>query len=127
MEKLQLIAEDIGSPIRGIGPLGLEGLGDASSAGTLFEKFITAIIGILTVVGILWFLISLILGAIGIIASGGDKNALEASRKKITNAIVGLVVMIGAIFILTLIGYLLGLNMNYILSPGRFVMGIWGN
>ncbi|OGM09773.1 hypothetical protein A2W13_01165 [Candidatus Woesebacteria bacterium RBG_16_36_11] len=126
MEKIQLLAEDIGDPFEGIGPLGFEGLGDASNAGTLFEKFITATIGILTIVGILWFLISLILGAIGIIGSGGDKNALEAARKKITNAIVGLVVMIGAIFVVTLIGYLLGLDMNFILSPGRFVGNIWG-
>lgn len=121
-----LIAENVGNPLRGFGPLGLEGR-MAESGGGIFSQFITTIIGLLTVIAIIWFIFLLVTGAIGVMTAGGDKNALESARKRLTNAIIGLVVLIAALFILVLIAYLIGLDMNTILSPERFLEQVWGS
>jgi hypothetical protein len=97
---------NLGEPLKGIGPLGLE---EGQDAVTIFTKFISSAIGLMTVIAIIWFVFVLIMGAIGIISSGGDKASLETARKRITTGIVGLVVVIAAIFIIDLIGRLIGL------------------
>jgi hypothetical protein len=110
----QLIAQSYTGPRwSGIGPLGLENLASASSM-EIFTSFLSATIGLLTVIAGIYFVILFMLGAIGILASGGDKQALESARKKITTGLIGLVVTISAIFVISLIGYLLGLD---ILNP----------
>ncbi len=63
----------------------------------------------MTIIAIIWFVFSFIIGAIGIISAGGDKAALESARKKIVSAITGLIVVIAAIFIVRLIGFLIGI------------------
>lgn len=89
---------------KGFGPLGnVEG----SGIGT-FSRFISSAIGLMTIIAVIWFVFTLITGAIGIMTAGGDKAAMESSRKRITSGIIGLVVVIAAIFILDLIGFLLG-------------------
>ncbi len=88
----------------GTGPL-------ANPAGTgieVFSQFISSTVGVMTIIAIVWFIFVFILGAIGIMRSGGDKQAFEDSRKKITHGIQGLVVVIIAVFILDIVGYLLG-------------------
>ena len=57
---------------------------------------------------IIWFIFTFIIGAIGIITAGSDKNTLESARKKIITGIIGLVVTIAAIFVVDLISTLLG-------------------
>lgn len=103
---------------KGLGPLGNVASKDA--AVSTFSKFISSIIGIITIVAIVWFIISFITGAISIISSGGDKAQLESAKKKITYAIIGLVITILSIFIIKLIGYLIGipdiLNFGFLFS-----------
>lgn len=97
---------------KGIGPLGAPS-GAASGAGSgieIFGRFISSVIGLMTIIAIIWFVFTFIIGAIGILASGGDKASLEGARKKITTGIIGLVVVISAIFIIKLIGALLGID-----------------
>jgi hypothetical protein len=58
-----------------------------------FSYFIPKFIIFAFIVGVLAFLASFIIGAIGWISSGGDKNAIEAAKGKITNAIIGLIIL----------------------------------
>jgi len=58
------------------------------------------------------------MGAVSIITSGGDKNALESAKKKITSGLIGLMITIFAIFLVRFIGYIIGLP--DILSIGGF-------
>ncbi|MEK7112912.1 MAG: hypothetical protein AAB875_06400 [Patescibacteria group bacterium] len=95
----------LGKPLEGIGTLGTPGEGFP-----LFTKFISSTIGLLTIVAIIWFVFVLITGAIGMIGAGGDKAALESSRKRITSGIIGLVIVIAAVFIVDLIGRILGIE-----------------
>ncbi len=100
------------------GPVGGPLSNPQGGAIAIFTKFLSATIGFLTIVAILWFLFLLITGSIGIMTAGGDKASLENSRKKITNGIIGLILVIAATFILNLIGTLIGipdiLNLNYL-------------
>lgn len=89
----------------GFGPLG-------TPSGTgieIFTKFISSVIGLMTIIAIIWFVFTFILGAIGIITAGGDKAAIESARKKIVNGVIGLVVTVIAIFIFRFIGFLIGI------------------
>jgi hypothetical protein len=104
-----LLADISVGPIEGFGPLGLEGAG-TDTAPSVFSNFLSTIIGLLTIIAAIWFVVLFITGAIGIIISGGDKNALEDARKKITTGIIGIVVVIAAVFIIDLIGSLIGLD-----------------
>lgn len=108
MNHLLAAAENLGQPLEGIGPLGLEGTTSAQGP-AIFTKFISSAIGLMTIIAIIWFIFNFITGAIGIIASGGDKQALESAKKKLTTGIIGLVVVIAAVFIIDLIGTLLGI------------------
>ncbi len=89
----------------GIGTLG-ENVGDGVSK---LSSIISMAIGVMTVVAIIWFLFVFITGAISMIGAGGDKQALEGSRKRITTGIIGLIVVLLAVLIVSLIGKILGI------------------
>lgn len=96
-------------PLRGIGPLGLEG--EQAGAGLpRFVDTISKIVGILTAAAVIWFVFQFIIGAIQWISAGGDPKAVEAARAKITNAIVGVILVFGAILVIALVGALLGID-----------------
>jgi hypothetical protein len=105
---------------QGIGPLGLVGVASSNAIGT-FTGFISSVVGIMTVVAIIWFVFLFISGAISYMTSGGDKAAIETARKRIVNGIVGLVIVFLAVIIIGLIGYLLGvpniLNLPTLIAP----------
>ena len=92
--------------LKGPGTLGNPG-GEGIS---LFTKFLTSAVGLMTIMGIIWFIFVFFTGAIGIIGAGADKQALENSRKKIVTGVIGLVVVIAAIFIIRLMGTIFGIN-----------------
>lgn len=108
-----LLAEDlIVAPeggFKGFGKLGLQGDSPASNATGTFTTFLSSVIGVMTLVAIIWFVFLLISGAISYMSAGGDKGAIESARKRILNGVIGIVLVIAAIFIVRLIGYLLGI------------------
>jgi hypothetical protein len=112
--------EELGT-LEGIGPLGEPGLTE-SEAVERFGNIISGVIGFLTVVAGIWFIFQFIIGAIGWLSAGGDKVKVELAQKKITQGIIGLAVVVSAVFLIELIGNLLGLK---VLSPGQFILGFW--
>lgn len=56
-------------------------------------------------------LLFLILGGIQWIASGGDKSAVESARKRITYALIGLLIVFLAFFIVRVIGDIFGIKL----------------
>ena len=117
---MKLLAIDLfpDGGFRGFGPLGLENNPTAGLAMGIFSKFISSVIGLMTIIAIIWFVFLIMGGAISIITSGGDKQALESAKKKISSGIIGLVVTVLAIFIIQLIGAIIGipdiLNVSYL-------------
>lgn len=94
---------------QGIGPLGLQG-SNAYNSVPLFNKVISTTIGVMTVIGIIWFLVMFIGGAISIIGSGGDKGKLEQARSRMFSAVIGLIILVTALFIVDILGNILGIN-----------------
>lgn len=107
--------------IRGIGPLGLEGK-NYWEAPQIFERAISNILGVLTVAAVIWFVLQVIFGAYSWITSGGDPKAVEGARMKVTNAVVGLVMVFVALLLVSVISFLLGIDS--ILNVGEFIKNL---
>lgn len=110
--------------LEGIGPLGetWKFISLPKQAIDLFNKILSLIIGVMTVVAGIWFIFQFIIGAFSWLTAGSDKTAIENAQKRIMNSVIGLVVVVAAIFLVDLLGRLIGLE---ILSPGKFIIGIW--
>lgn len=107
-------------PIRGIGPLGLEGK-EPSEGQWVFVQVVSNIVGFLTAVAIIWFVFQFILGAISWISAGGDAKAVESAKAKLSNAVLGIVVVLIALVLVGVIGALLKVD---ILNLGGFISAI---
>jgi hypothetical protein len=55
-------------------------------------------------------LIYIVIAGMQWITSGGDKTKLDAARKKLTYAIIGLVVAFMSFLIVSVLGYVFGVN-----------------
>lgn len=80
-----------------LGPIGTK------SGLEFFQGFIPGLIGLAFVVGSIIFFFMLVIGAIQWISSGGDKQALEAARGRITNALIGIIILFSLFAVLDLI------------------------
>ncbi len=81
---------------------------------TMLETFISSMVGILTAVAGIAFLLYFMLGALSWITAGGDKGKTESAQKQMTNAAIGLIAIVVAYFIAAIIGGVLGID---ILQP----------
>lgn len=75
-----------------------------------FQRFLPRILTLGLIIGVLIFFFIIIIGAIQWISSGGDKNALEEAKHKITNAIIGIVILFSVFAILKLIENFFGIS-----------------
>lgn len=107
---------DLG-PIIGIGPWQVTP-GNESALGTAFSSLASTILGFLTALGGLATFLFLVTGALTWITSGGDKAGMEKARSQITNAVIGLVIIVAAWAITYLIGGILGLD---IVNPQKII------
>lgn len=110
---------------KGFGELGLTGSLGAYGAGVVFNKFISTVIGVMTVVAFIWFIVQIFVGAVAIATSGGDKEKLSEAKSKITTSLIGLVIVIAAIFIIDIVGNVLGIS--NILNPAILIQQILNN
>jgi len=114
--------EELGT-FRGLGPLGTFNIEEIPLAALgLFNKLISNIVGVMTVIAGIWFIFQFIIGGISWLTAGNDKAKVESARAKITQGIIGLAIVIIAVFIIDLVGKFLGLE---ILQPGEFVLKMW--
>lgn len=76
---------------------------DAASGSTFAEYFVFFWNGLISI-GALMVLIFFIWGAIEWIGSGGDKGKVENARNRITQAVIGLIVLVGSYAIVGFLG-----------------------
>ncbi len=88
---------------------------DTDFVGNYLNKILGGVIGFLTIIAALWFIFVFITAGYSWITAGGDKGKLEEAQKKITNAVIGLLIVVTATIIIGVIGKILGLD---ILNPG---------
>jgi hypothetical protein len=115
--------KDLGTFIEGIGPLGTGIVSNTPNAAvSMFNKVMSGVIGLLTVIAALFFIFQFIIGALTLLTSGGEKAGNEKAQKQMTTGVIGLVIVVSAIFLINFIGSLIGLD---ILNPGAFVLNFW--
>ncbi len=88
--------------------------------GTEFlSDFISFLISILILGGVLFFLVHFILGAYKWISSQGDKNKIEEAQKHMTYALIGLGTIFSIFAIIKVAGFMFGIegleNLNLII------------
>ncbi len=75
-----------------------------------FQDLVPRMVGLAFLVGVLVFFFIMITGAIQWITSGGDKTAVEGARGKITNAVVGVVILLSLFALLKVVEDFFGIN-----------------
>lgn len=83
---------------------------DKLDATLKFETLAGNLIGIITIIAVLFFIIQIIFAGYAFISSQGDQKVMESTRKRLTEAVLGLVIVIIALGLGNLIAYLLGLS-----------------
>lgn len=68
------------------------------------------LIGLALIIGIVIFLFILLIGAIQWITSGGDKAGIESARGKITNAFIGIIILLAVFVLIKLVEDFFGIN-----------------
>ena len=88
-----------------------EGLVSYQSGGSaFFELILPKLVGISLVIGSVSFFFMFLWGGVSWILSGGDKGHVEAARSRITNALIGFVLMISVFALAKLIEAFFGIN-----------------
>lgn len=82
---------------------------DANPTGQL-ERILSAVIGMLTLAGVIFFTIQIILAGFSMISSQGEPKELESAKKRLTTNVLGLAIIIIAYGLGALISTLLGMN-----------------
>jgi len=98
----KLIAYTITGP--GLNP------GSGEEATSMLEKFISQIVGVLTISAVIFFVIQIILAGYGFISSQGDEKKMETNRSKLTNGVLGLFIVVIALGLGSLLAKLLGID-----------------
>jgi purine-cytosine permease-like protein len=102
INKSQLLAYKLTGP-------GIE-VKDAAASVTLAEKLITNVIGFLTLIGFIFFVIQVILAGYLFMSSEGDKGKMETARKKLTDGLLGIIVIVVALGLVSLFASVLGID-----------------
>lgn len=107
MDQNKLLAQAVSFPIEGpgINP----GTTSDQSIVTL-DKIVSNLIGFMSIIAIIWFAIQVILAGYKYISSKGDKNKIEEAGKSLTNGILGLLIVIIAVFLTSFLTKLMGLG-----------------
>ncbi len=86
------------------------GTGYAPTTSVNLGNIPSFILSLLLIVGVLVAVAFLIYGGIKWILSGGDKAAVDAARKHIVAAIIGLVIVVTAFVIINIVFQLIGIS-----------------
>lgn len=86
-------------------------------AGTDTGRTIQNIVVVIVILAIVIALLYLLYGGIKWITSRGDKTEVEAARNHITAAIIGLIVVFLAIFIVSIVAAIFGIDIKSITIP----------
>jgi uncharacterized membrane protein HdeD (DUF308 family) len=98
-----------------------EGANIGKQALSNLELILSNVIGIMTVLGGMFFLFQFIFAAFTWVTSGGEKGKLESARGKMLHSTIGLIILITAYTIVGLIGMVVGLDL---LSPATVLQGL---
>ena len=88
----------------------LEGYTPVSDPVSQVENILSTVIGFLSIIAVIFFVIQVILAGYAFISGQGDEKKIEAARKKLTDGILGLTIVVIAFGAGAFISKLLGLG-----------------
>ncbi len=80
-----------------------------TNATSQFETYAGQLVGVLTIIAVLYFVAQVIFAGYAFIASQGDEKTMENTRHRLTEAVLGLTVIVIAVGLGSLIALLLGI------------------
>ena len=92
---------------------GLHGPGPTvtpSAVGGQLEKVISTLIGFLSIAAGIWFLFQTIMAGYAYMTAGSDKEKIHQASQKLTQSILGLVIIVLATFLINFLGYILRID-----------------
>lgn len=95
--------------------------GTAEALGNL-ELFVSRMIGGLTILGGIFFIIYFVLGAFTWITAGGDSSKIQKSRDQMVQGVLGLIVIVIAYSIVGIVGTFVGFDL---LTPAQQIENIF--
>ncbi len=93
------------------------------TAAETLTKILSNAFGALTIFAGLMFLLYFVLGGISWLNSGGKQDQIEKAKKQMTNAAIGLVIVVAAYGVAFIIGKVLGVE---ILNPAKYILNYLG-
>lgn len=118
---LKLAQTSLG-PIR---PVGNNVINQGSNSNTQvlknLELFISQILGILTVVASLFFIVNMILASVSWITAGGDSGKISKARDAMVQNTIGLIIVVASYGLIGLIGSIVGIQ---VLRPAEVIQTI---
>lgn len=106
----KLLADISISPPGGFQGPGTGILTQTDTPASSFEALLSVIISVMTIIAGIWFMFILFIGAIGWMTAGSDKGDVESARKRIANGLTGLVIVVIAVFLISFVGRVLGVE-----------------
>lgn len=85
-------------------------IGDSQGGSIFLGMVIPRLVGFIFVAGSTIFFFMLLWGAVSWILSGGDKAHIEAAKGRLTNAVVGMILLVGSFAIIKFIEIFFGIN-----------------
>ena len=92
--------------LHGPGPIGTP----SADIGGQLEKVVSILIGLLSIGAGIWFLFQAIMAGYAYMTAGSDKEKVRQASQKLTQSVIGLVIVILAIFLINFLGYILRIN-----------------
>jgi len=86
----------------------------ADSVGLTIENIISNVLGTLTVIGAILFIIYFLWGSVDWITSGGDSGKVTSARNKMVQGAIGLIVLVLAYGLIGLIGTIVGVDVLHL-------------
>lgn len=96
-------------------------IGDNTNVGKVFGDLLTSVISLATMVAGIMLVLYLVYGGVKYVTAGGSEKAVDEAKRMITNAIIGLIIVVAAIMITQLVGKILGFE--NILGPSFLAPG----
>lgn len=112
--------------VKGLGPFGNIGANAPGPESGLVAvtKTVSSIIGFMTIAAGIWFIFQFLVGGFFWMTSAGDKAKLHEARERLTNAFVGLIIVVASWAILALASQFLGVD--FIISSPAEIIGNLG-
>jgi len=94
---------------------------DGTTATMNFEHFLSNMIGVITIIGGLFFVFYFVMGGLNWITAGGEQGKIVKARDQMIQAVIGMVVIVISYGLIGIIGAFLGFDF---LHPGTAILNL---